>query len=109
MDSKGEQSTHALRHDPGSRPQRHGHRSQSLPSHLLHLWETRHAVPDVSCAYCKAKGHKIADCKSPNKKPFAPFAKDTTAPPQYTRVNDFDLSAMPESEIEALKAKLKDF
>ncbi|KAF5332819.1 hypothetical protein D9611_005481 [Ephemerocybe angulata] len=76
-----------------------GHRSDSC----------RQAVPDVSCAYCKAKGHKITDCKSPNKKPFAPFAKDTTAPPQYTRVNDFDLSAMPESEIEALKAKLKDF
>lgn len=69
-----------------------GHRSDAC----------REALPGASCAYCKARGHRIADCKSPNKKPFAPAALKT-------RANDFDLSAMPESEIAALKAKLQDF
>ncbi|KAJ2928009.1 hypothetical protein H1R20_g9079, partial [Candolleomyces eurysporus] len=69
-----------------------GHRSNAC----------REALPGASCAYCKARGHRIADCKSPNKKPFGPVTIKT-------RANDFDLSAMPESEIAALKAKLQDF
>ena len=77
-----------------------GHRSDTC----------RQAIPDVSCTYCKAKGHKIGDCKSPNKKPFMPnAAASTSAVPMRNRATDFDLAAMPESEIEALKARLKDF
>jgi hypothetical protein len=62
------------------------------------------ARSDVSCAYCKSRGHIIADCHSPFKKPFPP-----TRPPFKTRVNDLELETWPKSEIEALKAKMKDF
>ena len=72
----------------------------------------RQAIQGVSCAYCKAKGHRIADCRSPNKKPFAVASMAAPAyipAPLKTRANDFNLDAMPESEIAALKARLQDF
>ena len=79
---------------------RQGHRSDSC----------RQAVAGASCAYCKAKGHRIGDCRSPNKKPFASTMPSTSAQvPLMTCAADFNLDAMPESEIKALKALLQNF